>query len=133
MWIGRLPLPQNPPIHLEIIVYYALNIELSAVKLWNYNKSMRDGTKGLRDIELYLNDEIKFSGTVKMAKGSKTADYSQLITFQENVKIMDEIQPIEEAKNEETIDHSNVSFSQPQAMQIQKEVSDYKTDYVQSQ
>ena len=29
---------------------------------------------------------------------------------------MDEIQPIEEAKNEETIDHSNVSFSQPQAI-----------------
>ena len=65
-----------------------------------------------------------------MAKGSKTVDYSQLITFQENVKIKDEIQPIEEAKNEETIDQSNMSFSQPQPVQIKKEVSDYKTDYV---
>ena len=56
MWIGRLPLPQNPPISLEIIVFFALTVELSAVKLWNYNKSMRDSTKGLRDVEVYLND-----------------------------------------------------------------------------
>jgi hypothetical protein len=76
MWIGRLPLPQNPPISLEIIIFFALTIDLSAVKLWNYNKSMRDGTKGIRDIELYINDDLKFSGTVKMAKGSTTIDYS---------------------------------------------------------
>ena len=91
MWIGRLPLPQSPPISLEIIVFYALSIELSAVKLWNYNKSMRDSTKGLRDIEVYINDQIEYTGPVKIAKGSRTVDYSQLITFQENVKIKDEI------------------------------------------
>lgn len=81
MWIVRLPPPQNPPVFLEVIVNFAITIELSAVKLWNYNKSLRDGTKGLRDIELFLNDDLKYTGIVKMARGLKSGDYSQLITF----------------------------------------------------
>ena len=110
MWIGSLPLPQTPPVFLEISVYFALNIDLGAVKIWNYNKSVRDGTKGVRDIELHLNDELKYEGTVKMGRGQINDDYSQLIAIQENVKInVDSIHGIEEAQNgisEETIDVS---------------------------
>ena len=108
MWIGSLPLPQTPPIFLEILVYFALNIDLAAVKIWNYNKSVRDGTKGVRDVELYLNDELKYEGTVKMGRGQINDDYSQLIAIQENVKISREslygIEEAEDRKNEETID-----------------------------
>ena len=50
MWIGSLPLPQTPPVFLEIVVYYSKDTDLSAVKIWNYNKSIRDSTKGIRDI-----------------------------------------------------------------------------------
>jgi len=91
MWIGSLPMPQTPPIFLEILVYFALNVDLAAVKIWNYNKSVRDSTKGVRDIELYLNGELKYEGTVKMGRGQIQDDYSQLISFQENVKINKEL------------------------------------------
>ena len=81
MWIGSLPAPQTPPVFLEIIIFFALNVDLSAVKIWNYNKSMRDATKGVREIEVLLNNELKFEGTVCMGKGSTKDDYSQLITI----------------------------------------------------
>lgn len=58
MWIGSLPSPQSPPVFLEIVIYFALNVELSAVKIWNYNKSMRDATKGVREIEVFLNSDL---------------------------------------------------------------------------
>lgn len=66
---------------LEIVVFFAINVELSAVKIWNYNKSMRDATKGVREIEVFLNNELKHEGTVCMGKGSTKEDYSQLITI----------------------------------------------------
>ena len=69
MWIGSLPLPQNPPIHLEVVIHFALSSDLAAIKIWNYNKSVRDSTKGVRDIEILLNDELKFEGVVKMGRG----------------------------------------------------------------
>lgn len=69
MWIGSLPLPQTPPVHLEITVYYARDTELSAVKIWNYNKSVRDSTKGIRDIQLFINEELRHEGMVRMGRG----------------------------------------------------------------
>jgi len=49
MWLGSLPVPQYPPVYLEIVMYYPV-MRLSAVKIWNYNKSVRDATKGIKDI-----------------------------------------------------------------------------------
>lgn len=67
MWIGSLPPPQTPPV--EIVIQYALKTELAAVKIWNYNKSLRNGTKGVQDIQLFLNDELKYEGPVRMGRG----------------------------------------------------------------
>lgn len=69
MWIGSLPLPQSPPLYLEILVFFARDTKLSAVKIWNYNKSVRDSTKGVRDIQLFVNDELKYEGPVRMGRG----------------------------------------------------------------
>lgn len=76
MWIGSLPPPQRPPVHLEIVIQFALTTKLAAVKIWNYNKSLRHGAKGVRDIQLFLNDELKYEGPVKMGRGQTNEDYS---------------------------------------------------------
>ena len=46
---------------------------------------MRDGTKGVREVQLYLNDDLKYEGSIKMGKGSLKDDYSQLITIIEGI------------------------------------------------
>lgn len=83
MWVGHLPPPQTPPVYLEIIIHFQSGTELSALKVWNYNKSVRDSTKGVREVEVFLNNEIKYEGTVRMGRGQTDVDFSQLITFRE--------------------------------------------------
>lgn len=118
MWIGSLPLPQHPPIYIEVVIHFALSSDLAAVKIWNYNKSVRDGTKGIRDVEILLNDELKFEGVVKMGRGQVKEDYSELISIKDGVQVEQEcLAGAEEsgARNREErqvpVGAGNVSFS----------------------
>lgn len=54
MWIGYLP---KPPQHLEVLMYYNKDIKLGALKIWNYNKSIVDCTKGAKEIQVLINNE----------------------------------------------------------------------------
>lgn len=47
MWLGYLPLP---PLHLEIVLYYNKDKEIGGLKIWNYNKSVTDFTKGAKEV-----------------------------------------------------------------------------------
>lgn len=49
MWIGYLP-PQ--PKNLEIVILLNQDFQLGGVKIWNYNKSAIDCTKGIKDIQI---------------------------------------------------------------------------------
>jgi hypothetical protein len=44
MWLGYLPLP---PKHLEIQIRVPSDLKIGGLKLWNYNKSIFDCTKGV--------------------------------------------------------------------------------------
>lgn len=92
---------------------------MAAIKIWNYNKSVRDSTKGVRELEVFLNGEHKFGGTVKMGRGQVNEDYSQLITIQDDVQIGPEsvhgFAESSDVRNEKAIEVSaglgNISFS----------------------
>lgn len=58
------------------MIYFMLSSDLAAIKIWNYNKSVRDSTKGVRELEVFLNGEHKFGGDVKMGRGQVNEDYS---------------------------------------------------------
>ena len=96
-----------------------LSSDLAAIKIWNYNKSVRDSTKGVREIEVFLNGENKFGGVVKMGRGQVNEDYSQLIAIQDDVQIEPEsvqgVAEISDVRNEKAIEVSaglgNISFS----------------------
>ncbi len=47
MWIGYLP---PPPKSLEIVIVLDSSIQIGGLKIWNYNKSAIDCTKGVKDI-----------------------------------------------------------------------------------
>ena len=115
MWIGHLPPPQQPPLHLEIYIWLPKDSEVSAVKIWNYNKSVRDSTKGVREIELYLNNELKYEGTVKMGRGQTRDDYSQLITFT-NITLEQEV-PHEVSFSKQVAVPAALTNNQPLARQ----------------
>jgi hypothetical protein len=46
MWMGYLPVP---PQQLEIKIYYPLATQCCGLKVWNYNKSILDCTKGVQN------------------------------------------------------------------------------------
>jgi hypothetical protein len=49
MWIGyRPPLPKN----LEIVFCLPKETKIGGLKIWNYNKSAIDCTKGVKDIQI---------------------------------------------------------------------------------
>ena len=84
MWLGYLPLP---PLHLEIVVYYNKDIQLGAIRLWNYNKSIIDFTKGIKDIEIILNDQIMWEGTLEGGKGQTDVDYSTSVVLKDSLTL----------------------------------------------
>jgi len=47
MWFGYLP---KAPLNLEIQIFYSKDSELAGVRLWNYNKSILDCTKGCKRV-----------------------------------------------------------------------------------
>ena len=68
MWLGYLP---TPPSTLEIQIRYDKNIQIGGIKIWNYNKGIIDCTKGVFQMQILLNDSIKWTGTMQPGK-SKT-------------------------------------------------------------
>jgi hypothetical protein len=49
MWIGYRPLP---PKNLEIVFLLPKDTKLGGLKIWNYNKSAIDCTKGVKDVQI---------------------------------------------------------------------------------
>lgn len=61
MWVGHMPLPPN---NVEIIVQINENINIGGIKIWNYNKSLLESVKGVRDLEIYIEGRLVWSGEV---------------------------------------------------------------------
>jgi hypothetical protein len=61
LWLGYLPLP---PLNLEISIFYNKDVELGGLKIWNYNKSIIDYTKCVKEIQALINGEIHWEGAL---------------------------------------------------------------------
>ena len=76
MWISQLP---ALPDCLEICVLFDKNIEIGGICLWNYNKSLIDSVKGVKDIEILLNNEVIWNGKVRKGVGNEYEDYREIV------------------------------------------------------
>ena len=47
MWLGTMP---EPPKCLEIGIRFKSPLGLGALKIWNYNKSLIDSIKGIKEL-----------------------------------------------------------------------------------
>jgi Domain of unknown function (DUF4457) len=78
MWLGYLPLP---PKHLEIQIRVASSVKVGGLKLWNYNKGIFDCTKGVFQLQVLLNDNIAWEGSLEPGRGYVNKDYSKAIVL----------------------------------------------------
>lgn len=111
MWLGFLP---SPPHHLEIHIFYDKSVIVEGIKIWNYNKGILDCTKGVQQLQILLNQELKWEGKLEPGKGIIDQDYSKKIKFNpafnfvidESVKAARDIlskEPVKETKTETKI------------------------------
>ena len=78
MWVGPLP---APPSCLEIVIH---GLMPSGIRVWNYNKSLLESVKGIKDLEVTKNSEILWSGVVKRGSGNKTDEFYTNIPLEED-------------------------------------------------
>ena len=54
---------------------------MGGLKIWNYNKGIIDCTKGVQQLQVLVNQEIKFNGRLDPGKGNTQIDYSKKIVI----------------------------------------------------
>ena len=80
MWLGYLPLP---PKKLEILIHVSREIKVAGLKIWNYNKGILDCTKGVQELEVYSNGDLRWSGALQPGRGHTDKDYAKQILIGE--------------------------------------------------
>jgi len=73
MWHGYLP---GRPNNLELQIFYSKEANLAGIRIWNYNKSILDCTKGAKRVHIFVNDEKRWEGDCTVGKGQADVDYS---------------------------------------------------------
>jgi len=84
MWQGFLP---KKSVKLEFAINYNKEKRLGGIRIWNYNRSAKDSTKGVKDIEVMVNDEKVWEGVVKIGKGATDEDYSTEIILERGIQL----------------------------------------------
>ena len=66
-------------------LFFTLNTckKVNAVKLWNYNKSLKDLAKGVKNFEVKVNNVLVYSGELEKGCGNHIFDYEKLIKLEE--------------------------------------------------
>ena len=97
MWIGYRP---APPKNLEIVIQLDKSVEIGGLKIWNYNKSAIDCTKGIKDIQIFTsipNSEGKeeqtliWSGALDRGRGQLNHEYATFIKIVPSIELPKEV------------------------------------------
>lgn len=94
-----------PPDCLEILIEIEKNINLGFLLLWNYNKSLIDSVKGIKEAEILLDDDLIWSGIVRRGVANEYDDYCEYIPLDQSLPI-EKIKSILQ-KNEQEINEKN--------------------------
>ena len=81
MWLGPMP---APPTCLELALTYSKQEKLGGVRIWNFNKSLLDSVKGVKECEIQLNDSVMWTGTISRGNGHAMIENCTEIAISEN-------------------------------------------------
>ena len=84
MWICSMP---PPPKCAEIGITLQGNRGIGALRIWNYNKSLIESTKGIKECELILNQQLIWSGTIQRGPGNENEEYVTEIKIIPDIKL----------------------------------------------
>ncbi|XP_025076001.1 protein KIAA0556 homolog isoform X2 [Pomacea canaliculata] len=59
--------------------------QLSALRIWNWNKSIQELDAGVRQVRVFVGDELVFDGDVDKGCGNHVFDYSKTIQFSDKL------------------------------------------------
>lgn len=76
IWQMSLDDKINLPITLKI--YFNSIIQLALLRIWNHNKSRIYWDRGIKDIQLFLDQEMIFQGEITRTHGSLTGPAQNL-------------------------------------------------------
>jgi len=88
MWSCRFP---TYPKCALLFIGVVSKAGIGALRIWNFNKSSIDATKGVKELEIFLNDSPKWFGTVKCGVGNDTSEYGTTIFLHVNDILLPEL------------------------------------------
>ncbi|KAF7709026.1 hypothetical protein HF521_018083 [Silurus meridionalis] len=59
------------------------DFSIARIKIWNYNRSLKDLVIGARDVRVYVNSTLVFDGHLEQGSGNQVFDYSTTIDLEE--------------------------------------------------
>ena len=82
MWSAYLPLPGSVGVP-SIVFFLEEHVELGAMRIWNYNKSVLDVSKGVRCARVLVRGASIWEGELIMGGGDTHSDYTTTICVNE--------------------------------------------------
>ncbi|KAK3267982.1 hypothetical protein CYMTET_23489, partial [Cymbomonas tetramitiformis] len=87
MWVGQLPQqPAGSPLELRFCMPAGVGT-VSTLQIWNYNKSINESAKGVREMQVYLDSELVWQGIVARGTGNTTADFSTSVRLSDDAPV----------------------------------------------
>ena len=85
MWIGQVPRfkTQYPEIHIQIFSKKGVG----ALRLWNYNKGLKQANCGVKELEIYVNGSPKWFGIVNKGPGNRFEEYVTEVMLMPGVRL----------------------------------------------
>jgi hypothetical protein len=84
MWICNMP---APPVTPEIFLSIKHERPIAALRIWNYNKSMIESIKGIKDVEVVYNGALAWIGILNRGSGNEFEEYVTEIYFKDRIKL----------------------------------------------
>ncbi|XP_053091605.1 katanin-interacting protein isoform X2 [Pangasianodon hypophthalmus] len=76
----------HAPVQLYFVVRNAEcspDFSIARIKIWNYNRSLKELGVGARDVRVYVNSTLVFDGQLEKGCGNQVFDYSTTIELEE--------------------------------------------------
>lgn len=89
--IWQRHLDEKTTFPLTLQVHFNSTIQLALLRVWNHNKSRIYWDRGIRDVELFLDQELIFRGEIARAHGSLTGPVQNLGDVSNQVSRMEQI------------------------------------------
>ncbi|CAM6100708.1 unnamed protein product [Calypogeia fissa] len=78
MWLCPLPPAEDPPLEILIQIPFS-DLILGHMRVWNYNRSISDIMKGVKEVQIYVDGDLIWQGVIAKGCGNQVFDYSTKI------------------------------------------------------